>query len=181
MPIEHQNSRPRQHSRVQLEARIFGRGADQRDCSVFHIRQKAILLRAVEPMDFVDKQKRPAPRLPADFGSVERLAQFSDTGKNRRQLLELEIGLVRQQTRHRRLATTRWTPKDHALQVPSTQHASERALRSNEVILPRHIGEAFWPQPIRQRSRCAFLNSSRFEQIGHAAGRLGHPCQIEKR
>ena len=66
LPVERpedQHARARQKRRVQLERRVLGGGADQRDGAVLHDRQEGVLLRAVEAVDLVDEEERALARL----------------------------------------------------------------------------------------------------------------------
>jgi hypothetical protein len=81
-------------------------------------------------------------------------------------LLEHEIGLVRQQARHRGLAGTGRPPQDHALQPSAPEHARQRALGADEMILPDDLGKLARPQPVGQRPRRFLLHARGLEQIG---------------
>ena len=69
-PAQDQHLAARQQRGVDLEARVLGRRADQRDGAVLDIGQEAVLLRAVEAVDLVHEQqgllarraRRSAPR-----------------------------------------------------------------------------------------------------------------------
>ena len=72
--LEHEHPGARQERTVDLEARILGRGADQRDRAVLGGRQEAVLLRLVEPVDLVHEEDglrparvEPGPRLAHDL------------------------------------------------------------------------------------------------------------------
>lgn len=86
--VEHQHLGARQQSGVQFERRVFRGRADQDHRAVFDIRQKAILLGAVEAMDLVDEQQCPLPHITTFTRTGENLLQVRDAGKHRRQRLE---------------------------------------------------------------------------------------------
>ena len=50
------DAQPRQQRRVDLEVRVLGGGADQRDRAVLDVGQQRVLLRLVEAVDLVDEQ-----------------------------------------------------------------------------------------------------------------------------
>ena len=50
--------------------------------------QPAALLRAIEPVNFVDKQKRAAPGFAPLLGASKHLAKISNAGEHRRQGFE---------------------------------------------------------------------------------------------
>src|SRR5262245_4384999 len=56
--LQNEHLRAGKQRRVDLKAWIFGGGADEGDDALFHIGQKAVLLGAVEAMDFVDEEQR---------------------------------------------------------------------------------------------------------------------------
>ena len=70
--LEDEHGGAREQRGVQLEGRVLGRRADQRDGAVLHDRQEGILLRAVEAMDLVDEEQRPLPDLPARRAPARR-------------------------------------------------------------------------------------------------------------
>ena len=145
-PVEHQHQRARQQRAVELEGRVLGGGADQRDGAVLHVRQEAVLLRAVEAVDLVDEQQRALAGLAPALGAVEGLAQVLHAREDGRELLEGELGLVRQQPRHRGLAGARRAPQDHALQAPAP---------STRVSVPSGRRDGFAPRPPRASSAAA--------------------------
>ena len=114
--MEHQHDGAREQRAVELEGGVLGGGADQRDGAVLHVGEEAVLLRAVEAVDLVDEQQRALAGLAPALGAVEGLAQVLHAREDGRELLEGEVGLVRQQARHRGLAGARRPPQDHALQ-----------------------------------------------------------------
>ena len=71
-PAQHQHLAARQQRGVELERRVLGRGADQRDRAVLDVRQEAVLLGAVEAMDLVDEQQRALAVLAALRGPPRR-------------------------------------------------------------------------------------------------------------
>ncbi len=103
--MKHQHAGARQERRVELEGWIFGGGADHHHRAASSITgRKEILLCAVEAMHLVDEQQRALAHLAAGTRGVECLLQIGDAGEHRGDLLEMQIGGVRQQPRHRGLA-----------------------------------------------------------------------------
>ena len=80
---EHQHARPRQQRGVEFERGIFRRGADKHDGAVFHHRQKAVLLGAVEAVHLIDEQQRALAALAAQPRGVEHFLQVGNAGKHR--------------------------------------------------------------------------------------------------
>ena len=62
-------------------------------------------------MDLVDEKQRAFARDPPPLGAIKRFAQILHAGENRRELLELKIGLIREQAGNGRLAGARRAPK----------------------------------------------------------------------
>src|ERR1035437_7609658 len=56
--LEAKDAQTGQQSGVDLEVRVLGRGADERDRAVLDVRQKGVLLGLVEAMDLVDEENR---------------------------------------------------------------------------------------------------------------------------
>jgi hypothetical protein len=54
----HEHARARQQRPDHFEARILGGGADEDDGAVLDVRQKRVLLRAIEAMDLVDEDEQ---------------------------------------------------------------------------------------------------------------------------
>ena len=140
--MKHQHARPRQQRGVEFERRIFRGGADQHHGAVFHHGQKQILLRAVEAMHLVDEQQRALAHLAAGARGVEHLLQVGDAGKHRGNLLEMQFGRIRQQPRHRGLAGAGRAPEHQRAQRARLQHARQRAVGTQDMILADDVGRA---------------------------------------
>src|SRR5262249_34638935 len=104
-------------------------------------------------MDLVDEKKRPLPRLVPRAGRVEHLLEIGDAGKNRRDLLEMQIGRLRQQPRNRGLAGAGRAPKDQRAQGSRLEQARKRAIRPEPMILAHHVTELRRPQFIGEWTR----------------------------
>ena len=110
--LQNQNLRPRQQSRIQLKARVFGCRTDKQDRTVLHEGQKAVLLGFVEAMDFIHKQKRSLSVGVPVLGRLKDFLQVRDTREDCADLDKMQISFIRQEPRNRRLAHTRRPPKD---------------------------------------------------------------------
>src|SRR3546814_10634211 len=80
---------------------------------VLDIGQEAVLLGAVEAMDFVDEKQRAAAGLTAVLRALEHLEQVGDSGKDGGQRLEFEVDqLGRESCRERvcHTSSSRWSP-----------------------------------------------------------------------
>ena len=148
--LEHQDAGARQQRRNQFKRRILGGRADQHDGAVLHHRQEGILLGAVEAVNFVDEEQRALPGLTARPRRIEHLFQIGDAGKDRRYLLEIKLGRVGQKPRHGRLAGPGRPPENQRAERSRLQHAGERAVGAEKMVLPDDVGELVAAAACRQ-------------------------------
>ena len=165
--LEHQHAGAREQRRVQLEGRVLGGRADQRDGAVLHHRQEGILLGPVEAVDLVDEEQRALPRLAPAARLLEHLLEVGDAGEDGRDLLEAEVGLARQQPRNRGLAGARRPPEDERAERAGVEHPGERAVRPQQVVLADDVGERLRPQPVGQRPRRRLFEPCCLKQRRH--------------
>jgi hypothetical protein len=111
--LEHIHRGPRQQGGIEFKGRVFRRRANESEQAGFDKRQKAVLLRFIKAMDFIDKQNRPPALRPPHFRLRHCLAHLLDAGKHRRQRNELALELCRHHPRQRRLADARRPPQNH--------------------------------------------------------------------
>src|SRR5829696_5344729 len=177
--MKHQHARPRQKRGVEFERRIFRGGADQHHGAVFHHGQKRILLGAVEAVHLVDEQQRALAHLAPGARRVEYLLEVGDAGKHRGNLLEMQLGGVGQQPRHGGLAGAGRSPEHQRAERARRQHARQRAVGTEDVILADDVGQRARAQPIGQRTRRVLLHPRRGEEIGRLAWALrAHPPSV---
>src|SRR5579859_7226451 len=114
----------------------FPCGADQPDVAALHVRQKRILLRAVEAVDLVDKQDR-ARAVSAGLLRVRHhLLDFLDPGKHGGELDELSLGDMGDDLRQRGLARSRRPPEDDGAGVVALYLQPQRLARADDMLLP---------------------------------------------
>ena len=75
-----------------LEGGILRSGANQPDVSFLHVRQKCVLLRFVETMDFINEDDGPGAILAGAFSVSHDLLDFLYAGQHGRKLNELRFG-----------------------------------------------------------------------------------------
>ena len=165
--IEPQHLRSRQQRRIELETRILGGRADQHHCSVLHHRQKAVLLGAVEAVDFVDEQQRLVPAHPLEAGFLEHLLEVGHPRKHRRNLLEPIADFIREKPRDGGLARPRRSPQDQRAEPARGDHPPQRAVGTEQVPLADHFVEGLGTQPVGERAVGRLVSLNR-EEIGHS-------------
>ena len=127
-------------------------------------------------MNLVDEEERTFPGLATSAGSVEHLFEIADAGENRRDLLEMQIGRLRQKPRDRSLTSAGRSPENQRAERACIEEARERAVRPEQMILPDDLGEPCRPQLVRQRTRRTALEPRRREEgRAPAPGARHHP------
>src|SRR4029077_3265266 len=91
--------------------------------------------------------------------------------ENRRYLHEVEVGRLREQSRHRGLAGARGPPEHQRAERARGQHAGERAIGTEQMVLSDDIGQPGWSQFVCKRARRAAIEAGGREQAGAAAFR----------
>ncbi|MCY1517878.1 hypothetical protein D9M68_525810 [compost metagenome] len=152
MWLERQHASAGQQSGVELEGRIFGRGADEDDGAILHHGQETILLGTIETVDLVDEQQGlPAGHAPCTR-RFEHLLEIGNTGEDGGDLLEGESRLPRKQTRDGRLAGAWRSPEDHRSERTRRDHTRQHAIIPGQVLLARDFGERTRAKPVGKRS-----------------------------
>ena len=85
--------------------------------------------------------KRALPDLAARARRVEHLLEVGDAGKDRRDLLERELGRIGQQPRHGGLAGAGRPPEDQRAERARREHAGQRAVGAEQLILADDFAE----------------------------------------
>src|SRR4051812_32006006 len=101
-------------------------------------------------MDLVHEEQGPFAHPPALARGLEHLTQIGDAGENRGERLEGETDLLRQQPRHRGLAAAGRSPEDHRRDLAVLEHAADRRLRPDQMVLADDLIELPRPQPVGQ-------------------------------
>ncbi len=110
---------------------------------------------------------------------VEHLLQVGDPGKHRGNLLEMQFGRIGQQPGHRGLAGARRSPEDQRTQRARRQHARQRAVGTENVILSDDIRQRTRAQSVRKRMRRILLHPRGSEQVCSFAWSLrAHPPSV---
>ncbi len=173
--MQYEQPHPREQRRDDLERRILGRRADQRDQPALDVRQKRVLLRAIPSMDLVDENHGALAGLEIVARCLDRVAQIGDARCHRRKLAKHRARLFREHYRERRLAGARRTPQDHRMQHVRRDHLAEELSRTQQMLLADNFVERARPHPIRQRLA---ERSARWKQTLRRIGLA--PCHFQK-
>ena len=173
--LEHEHAQARQQRRVQLERRILGRGADQRDDAGLDGRQERILLRAVEAMDLVAEQDRAASfDLAALLRFANDLAHARHAFGHGAERHELLVGVAGEQARERRLAAAGRAPQHHARDRALLDRFAQRLAGAEQLLVAEEIVEGVGPQPMGERrcrpSPAASAAGKELELVGNVPG-----------
>mmetsp|Transcript_121880 Transcript_121880/g.339758 ORF Transcript_121880/g.339758 Transcript_121880/m.339758 type:complete len:468 (+) Transcript_121880:133-1536(+) len=149
--LEHLHRGPRQQRRIDLEARVLGRRADEGEEPRLDVRQEGILLRLVEAVHLVDEHHRAPALRRGDLGALDRLADLLHAAEHRRDRDELRIEGAGHQPRQRRLADARRAPQDHAVQPAGVKGHAQRHAGPEQVALADDLVQGLGPQALGQR------------------------------
>ena len=149
--IQNEHLRARKQCRVHLERRVFSRGSDQTDGTVFDMRQKRVLLRPIEPVNLVDEQGGPPPRLAVPLSAGNDFPHLFHPGGNRAERREPALRGVGHETRERGLSRSGRSPEDHRRRPVAFDQLAKRRPRRREMILPADLIQAARPHPVRKR------------------------------
>ena len=138
--------------RVDLEVRVLGRRADQRQQPLFDRGQERVLLRLVEAVDLVEEEDRPLA-VPAEAvaGPLHDPADVVDARRDSRELLEGRAGLGGDDPRQRRLPDARRAVEDQRAQPVLLDRPAQRRSFAEHVRLAHQLGERARPEALRQR------------------------------
>ena len=165
--IQHEDTRPGEERGVDLERRIQRRGSDQDDRAVFHVRQKCILLRPIEPVDLVDEEDGPSSGAAFRSGPGDDLPDLLDAGGNGAEGGEAAFRDLCNDAGERGLPGSGRTPEDDGRKVIGLDHPPERGIRSDQVFLSPDLVQRPGAYAVRQRS----FRPGRVEEVfrGHGA------------
>lgn len=128
------------------------RRADQPHHAAFHIRQKNVLLRFVEPMNFVDEQNR---GLAGIFQTIPRRSQNAPHVRHIRfhaaEPFEFIFRLVGNDLRERSFAGAGRPIKNQRLNPIRFDSAPEKLAGSENVVLPAIFVQRLWAHPRCER------------------------------
>ena len=166
-PAKDEDFGPGQESRVHLERGVFGRRADEDDIAGLDTRQKRVLLRLVEAVDFVDEDDRAAPgRLTEALGVGHDVANLFDAREHRAEGHESRFGRVGNNPGERRLARARRSPEDDGLQQIALDRFAQRLAGRQQLFLTHEFVERAGAHALGERSRRVSSRRSVFGKQG---------------
>ena len=135
--FELKNLRARNQGAVHVEERIVCRSADQAQIAALHIRQKNVLLRLVEVMNFVNEQNSSLTRRSkAIRGPCHHTSHLGDVAFHSAQPLEFGAGHVRDDLCERCFAGAGRAGEDDGRQPIGFNRAPQEFSRREDVLLP---------------------------------------------
>lgn len=102
-------------------------------------------------MNFIHKKQCLPPGHTARARRFKHPLQIGDTGKDRGNLLEGEIGFTGKQARNGCLAGAGRPPEDHGAERAGGNHTRQHAFRPRQVFLASHFRKMFGAQAVRKR------------------------------
>jgi hypothetical protein len=154
---------------VQLELRVFGGGADQKDGAILHMRQEAVLLGLVEAVDLVDEQQRALPVLAPDLRRSNTLRRSGTPVKIALIWTKGQVGL------HRPAAARWWSCPPPAAPRGSATTAERRQHRAQRAFGRQHLVPARSPRQARRCRRGRSRSASGRGRLGLMDGLGRHP------
>ncbi len=168
-PAQHQHLRAGKKRAVQLERRVLGCRADKHHRSIFHHGKEAILLAAIEAVNFIDEQQCALPHPAALAGGFEGFLEIGNTGEDGGQLFELKFECGGKQARDCCFSGAGRAPQNNGMRTALRDHAADGAIGRQKVILTDHFTERFRAQTIGQRTRRILWQSACFKEIAHGS------------
>ena len=116
------------------------------------MRQKCILLRAVEAMHFVDEHNRPLPVVARALRLRHHFFDFLDSGKHCAEGNEFATRALGNNSRQRRFSASRRPPQQHRAQVVALDLRPQRFSGTQQIFLADEFVESLRAHPIRERT-----------------------------
>jgi hypothetical protein len=172
--LEPEHRRTRQQRGRDGPRRILRRRTEEDDASRLDALEQRVLLVAREPVDLVDKEQRPPPRLaePAR-GALDLVAQLLHARRGAVRAVGVRARARGDHLGQRGLARARRPRDDHRLQRILLDQPAQQGAFGKAVLLPCDLVERARTHAHRKRRglRAAFGADRRPEVLGHA-GRM---------
>src|SRR5262249_39544052 len=152
---------------VELERRILGGGADQRDDARLDGWKEGILLRAVEPMNLVAEENGAATETAPVFGFAHDLADTRHAIRDGTEGDKLAVGVPCHQPRECRLPGTGRSPENRAPDIATPDALTQRFPRAEQLFLADELLEGARTHPRRE-----WLRRREETRLAHARSAL---------
>ncbi len=150
MGLERQNACPRKKRRIQFETRIFRCRANENNGSIFHDRQKTVLLGLVEAVNFVDEQTVLSCRWCVAILAASNTFFRSATPEKIADICsKARSGFTGQQAGNRCLAGSGRSPENQTAKTARTDHPGQRAVLPGQMFLTHHLAKGCWAASAR--------------------------------
>ena len=136
--------------RVDLEGGVFRGGAHERDGSVFHVWQEAVLLGAVEPVDFIHEEEGSLAVFPPFGGLVKGFPQIRHAREDGGERDEVHGRARSQDARQRGFSAAGRPPQDEAGQLAGIRHEPDGPSLPQQVVLAHDFLQGGRSQAVRQ-------------------------------
>ncbi len=150
-PIEHQHLTARHERAGEREGGILGGRPDEGDRAILDLGQQPVLLGAIEAVDLVDEQERGLTRAAPRLRLLVDLAQVRHPGHHRRELHQRLAQAPGEQAGERRFAGAGRPPQDDRAELAAGEHAPERRIRAEQMVLADQLLECLRAQPVGER------------------------------
>ncbi len=150
--LEHVDAAAGEQRAVDFERGIFGGRPDQANISFFDVREKRILLRLVEAMNFVDEDDGARAILAGAIGVSHNLLDFLDAREHGGEFDELGFGDAGDDFCERSFAGAGRPPENHRSRVVALDLHPQRLAWPDEVFLAHEFFERARAHAVRQRT-----------------------------
>ena len=152
--LQHVDAAAREQRGVDFERRILGGRADQANAAFLDVRQKGILLRFVEAVDFVDEDDGARAVLAGALGIAHDLLDFLDAGEHGGELDEVGLGDAGNDLGERGFAGAGRAPEDHRGGIVALDLHAQRFAGADQVLLADEFIERARAHAVGERA-CA--------------------------
>src|ERR1700688_2623720 len=150
--LQHIDAAAREQGGVDFEGRVFCRRSDQADAAFFDMRQKGVLLRLVEAVNFVDEDDGARAVLAGAGGVAYYPLDFLDAREHSRKFDKVSLCDAGNNFGESSFACTRRAPEDHRRRIIAFDLHAQRFARSDQMLLPNKFVERARTHAIRQRT-----------------------------
>src|SRR5664280_2909835 len=176
------HAQAREQRAVDLERRVLGGGADQRQQALLHRGQQRVLLGLVEAVDLIEEQHRlPAAGVAPVGRPLDHRAHLRAPRLHGAQLLERRARARGHHPRERRLARAGRTVEHHRVRVALLDRRAQGRARAEQVRLADELLDALRAHPHGERAcRCAARRPVGTPPVGGPTALLARRILVEE-